>query len=86
MEMNLSQTEHGMEWSREMKKMGVHEGFDLVLFYESIWHVMWGEKPWMTDEKYGTCVDMDIERLHPTAKNKVQNRCMQKVRLREKIK
>ena len=63
-----------------MKKMGVHVGFDLVLFYESIWHVMWGEKAWMTDEKYGTCVDKDIERITPTIKNKVPNRCMQKVR------
>uniref|UniRef100_A0A7S0R439 Uncharacterized protein n=1 Tax=Pyramimonas obovata TaxID=1411642 RepID=A0A7S0R439_9CHLO len=72
-------SDHKKTYLRSMKKMGVHVGFDLVLFYESIWHVMWGEKPWMTDEKYGTCVDKDIERVNPTIKNKVPNRCMQKV-------
>lgn len=63
--------------------MGVHVGFDLVLFYESIWHVMWGEKPWLDDSKYGVCIDKDIERIAPTIKNKVPTRCMQKVCTRD---
>ena len=61
-----------------MKKMNVHVGFDLVLFYESIWHVMWGEKPWMSDEMYGDCIDHDIERDHSLGKkimNKQPSRC-----------
>ena len=62
-----------------MKKMNVHVGFDLVLFYESIWHVMWGEKPWMSDEMYGDCIDHDIERdvsLGKKIMNKQPSRCV----------
>jgi len=67
-------------YARSMKKMGVHVGFDLVLFYESIWHVMWGEKPWIGDEKYGTCIDKDLERPPPSRiMNKQKARCMHNV-------
>jgi len=72
-------TDPKKSYKREMKKMGVHVGFDLVLFYESVWHVMWGENPWIKDDKYGFCVDMDIERERPTPKNKDRSRCMKNV-------
>jgi len=75
-------TDPGKTYLRSMKQMNVHVGFDLVLFYESIWHVMWGEKPWMSDELYGTCIDRNIERDHslpPQIMNKQSTRCMHRV-------
>ena len=50
------------------------------MFYESIWHMMWGEHPWIGDEKYGTCIDKDLERPPPSRiMNKQKARCMHNV-------
>ncbi|KAK3272036.1 hypothetical protein CYMTET_19643 [Cymbomonas tetramitiformis] len=73
-------TDPNKTYLRSMKKQGVHIGFDLVLFYESTWHVMWGEKPKMHMSKYGSCVDKSIEHIkHPTIMNKNRERCMRNV-------